>query len=575
MKVLGIHDGHNASVCLVEDGKIMFAIQEERLVYEKNKSGFPINSVKHLLKLFNLKPTDIDHVAIASHYNSVIFADGTYLQKHTKSTLRRGVEYLGEKTPLYKKKKEQRKEIRLKQLITFGFPKEKVTFVDHHECHAATAYYGSHFPRNEKVLVLTNDASGDGLCATVSVGEDGKLRRIASVPQENSFAAVYALITRMLGFKPLEHEYKLMGIAPYSSPKGQKVGYAIFKDLIEFNPPYQFKRTTLMPTTMLIPYLQKQSRFIRFDWVCAGLQQFTEEAITTWVNNCIQETGIKKVALAGGIFMNVKANKKILDIPEIEDIFVFPSCSDETISIGAAYWVYNEKRDTKKANEKEIEQIKHFYLGDSFTDDDAIKEIQKIEEEVKIKYKKCANIEKDIAKLLAKKKVVARCKGSMEFGARALGNRSLLADPAELHCVREINMMIKKRDFWMPFAPVMRKENEEKYIINKKKVSASYMIITFDTTNKRGDMLSAIHQADFTARPQIVEEEQNPEYYAILKEFEKITKRGVLLNTSFNLHGFPIVHGPKEALDVFKKSGLQYLALGNFLIEKMENKEIA
>ena len=156
----------------------------------------------------------------------------------------------------------------------------------------------------------------------------------------------------------------------------------------------------------------------------------------------------------------------------------------------------------------------------------------------------------------------------MEFGARALGNRSILADPSNQDCVREINMMVKKRDFWMPFAPVMIKEKANEYIKNKKNIKSPYMILSFDSTSKFKEFISAVHQADLTARPQIIEEKMNPSYYKILKEFYSLTGRGVILNTSFNLHGLPIVHGPKEAMDVFKNSDLKYLVLGNYLVKK-------
>jgi len=173
-----------------------------------------------------------------------------------------------------------------------------------------------------------------------------------------------------------------------------------------------------------------------------------------------------------------------------------------------------------------------------------------------------------IAELLIKGEIVARCKDRMEFGARALGNRSILADASDLKCTRTINMMIKNRDFWMPFAPVIMKEREHDYIVNPKNIASPYMILSFDTTDKREDLIAAIHQADFTARPQVIEKDFNPDYYKILKEFEKNTGKGALLNTSFNLHGYPIVLGPEEAMWVFENSGLKYLALGNYLITK-------
>ncbi|MBS3116786.1 hypothetical protein J4421_04285 [Candidatus Woesearchaeota archaeon] len=564
MRVLGIHDGHNASVCLIEDGKIRFAIQEERLVYEKNKGGFPHKSIARLFEVTNFLAKDIDKVAVASEHTSVVFAADEYFERQRKGSLQRNLEHLAKKTPFYAFYKSQRRKDRVKNLTALGFAEKDIFFVDHHLCHAATAYFGSHFPRDEKILVLTNDGAGDGLCATVSIGQNNTLTRLTEIKSENSLAGIYCLTTQLLGFKPLEHEYKLMGMAPYASPSAEEKGYALFKDLVTISSENKLHFShTGKSISLLLPVLKKRFHFQRFDTICAGLQKFTEEVLVQWAKNCLQETGVRKMALAGGIFMNVKVNKKIMELPEVEDLFIFPSCGDETVSIGAAYQVYNDLH----GNSPFVESLPHFYLGDSFTNVAVVEELQTRKECKNFSFKKVKNIEKELARLLAAGKVVARCKGPMEFGARALGNRSILADPSNLRCVREINMMVKKRDFWMPFAPVILAEKQHDYLVNPKNVKAPYMILTFDAI-KPEQFIAAVHQADLTARPQVITEEMNPEYYQILKEFSSLTGRGVLLNTSFNLHGFPIVHGPKEALDVFFKSDLKYLALGDYLVEK-------
>ena len=558
MRVLGIHDGHNASVCLVEDGKIKFAIQEERLTNEKNKCGFPFQSIKKTLEYLNLNIEDIDYVAMASKHTLFFYRlFPSIIQKRTDTLFN-----LVAKTPIYLLYKKYVKKTRLNDLKKAGITKN-IIFVDHHLCHASTAYFGSYFSRDEPILVLTNDGTGDELCATVYIGKGNKLKKISQTKKKHSLAMIYRNVTGMLGFTPLEHEYKLMGMAPYTSEKGTEIGYKIFKDLVKVNS-LTFKKNTFQDTAVLTPTLWKKSRYVRFDNICAGLQKFTEEKLVEWVKNCIKGTGINKLALAGGIFMNVKANKKIMELPEVKDMFVFPSCGDETVSIGAAYHVYNEKRLT----DKEIEPLKDFYLGDDFSDEEALKEIKNAKKEKDFDYRHYEDIEKEITNLILKKQVVARCKGRMEFGARALGNRSILADPQDLECVREINMMVKKRDFWMPFAPVILEEKSKDYIINPKNIPAQYMILSFDTTKKRNELMAAVHQADFTARPQIINSKHNPKYYKILKEFYNKTGRGVLLNTSFNLHGLPIVHGPAEAIYVFLNSGLKYLALGNYLLWK-------
>jgi carbamoyltransferase len=268
--------------------------------------------------------------------------------------------------------------------------------------------------------------------------------------------------------------------------------------------------------------------------------------------------------------MNVKANEVISKMPEIHDMFIFPSCGDESNSIGAAYALYAEKcRDVGK--EIDINPIGPIYFGTDIKDSEVEKSTLKFEN---IHIERYSDINKKIGELLSDGKIVARCNGKMEFGARALGNRSILTNPSNQKAVRIINDMIKNRDFWMPFAPTIIYERRNDYIINPKDIKSPYMQMAFDSNKKNHqEITAALHPADLSTRPQILEKEWNLEYYKVIKEFEKETGTGVVLNTSFNLHGFPIVRNPEDALDVFENSGLQYLALGNFLISKnkMEN----
>jgi len=569
LKILGIHDGHNSSVTLLIDGEIIYAIQEERLVYQKNYFGFPYKSIEAALKFSKLKIKDIDYIAFASNHTAKPeFVIKTYKKQITLDGKLRHIFY---KTPLYILYKNYRKKRRLAYLKNYDFPQEKVAFIEHHLCHASAVYYGLVKLKNEKILILTADGSGDGLCATVNIGENGDIKRIASTEKGHSLGNIYSRVTYMLGFVPWEHEYKLMGMAPYVYPEGQTLGYNVFKNYIDVceDKKLKFKRKIDEPTTLIYNRLRKDTELKRFDTICAGLQRYTEDVLCRWVRNCIQETGIRNVALSGGIFMNVKVNKKIMELEEIEKLLIMPSCGDVSNSIGAAYRLFYEK-----CNKKVYPNIlKNLYLGDGIDDNNSENILKDfIKNGIKIKYEYCRNIEKRIAQLLAKKNIVARCAGRMEFGARALGNRSILADPSDLKVVREINLMVKKRDFWMPFAPVILEERANDYLINPKNIDAPFMILSFNTTKKAGnDCIAAVHQADLTARPQIIRKNDNKEYYSILKEFEKITGRGVLLNTSFNLHGFPIVCGAEEAINVFLNSGLKYLALGNYLITKLIN----
>lgn len=568
MNVLGIHDGHNASACLVVDGRVVYCIQEERLTSRKNYFGFPSRSVKTILALADLRPEDVDFVAMGSLHTPKLTGDTTGSYEKQASRLWSLAVEAAMKTPIYTVYKNRAREERFRNLRQASLEGGKAVFVDHHLCHAASAYYGAPW-KEEKVLVLTCDGSGDELCATVSVGEKGALHKIAETPRGHSLGDIYSRVTFLLGLVPLEHEWKVMGLAPYSPESGMRKSYDVFTRYLAVDGKgLTFRRSIPEPTQMIYARLRRDLELHRFDWISAGVQKFAEDLLLAWVGRAVATTGIRKLAAAGGVFMNVKANKLLLEMEEVDDLFVFPSCGDESISIGAAFNVYAQKC-RESGRDVDIPPLADIYYGPDFTDDQVKASILEAERRgLALRYEQVTDMETRVAELLAKGEIVARCKGRMEFGARALGNRSILADPSRFECVRTINMMVKKRDFWMPFAPVIRKERQEEYIMNPKGTKAPYMILSFDSTDRRNEMIAAVHQADLTARPQVLEKGWNPAYYAILEEFERLTGRGVLLNTSFNLHGYPMVYGPDEALWVFENSDLCYLALGNYLVTK-------
>lgn len=566
MKILGIHDGHNASIALLENGIITFALQEERPTNIKNFFGFPEKALRHLLQYKNIKPADIDYVALSSRYISAPMTteevgkrfgwQGTPLAVFIKKI---------SKFPIVQKLREVGSlKRRFNILEKHGFAKNKIHVLDHHLCHAAAAYYGLQKSLEKKYLILTLDGGGDWLCGTVNTAQNGKIETIAKIPYGHSLGDLYARTTFMMGFTPWEHEYKLMGLAPYANKKHSFKIAAIYHSYLELdqNNPLLFRRKIFEDTNHILPRLERDLKRVRFDNIAGGLQMFTEEILTEWIRACIRKTGIADLLLSGGVFMNIKANKIIAEMPEVKSIAVFPSCGDESNALGAVWLLYNQL--TAEAGMP----LKDYYLGPEFSS----QEIQEtLREELKENYftfKKILRINKVIAKLLTQGKIVARSGGRLEFGARALGNRSILADPKNQKVVPIINDLIKSRDFWMPFAPIVLKKNADRYLKNPKNLSSPYMMMGFDTTEKREEFIAAIHPADKSARPQILEPGQNPDLEEILYEFERITGRAILLNTSFNLHGYPIAFGPKEALWTFKNSGLEYLAMRNYLIKK-------
>jgi len=568
MIVLGIHDGHNAAACLLMDGKVMGAVQEERFSRIKNHDGFPFKSVEFLLRGQGIDPKDVDCVSLNGRHMPFPRTRADLLEQFKKSgTTVSGLKRVLRHTPVNLLFRKVRKNTRLQRLREAGFGEGQAVFIEHHTAHAAAAFWGSPW-RSGRVLVLTCDAAGDDLCGSASVWEEGRMGRIVAIPESHSLGMVYAMVTFLMGMVPNEHEYKLMGLAPYCRREDAERVASRLRRLLCFpqNGTLGWVRGRGVPDLFLsFGFLRELLELERMDAVAGGLQKWTEEILTGWVARCVQRTGISRVALSGGVFMNVKSNQAIAFLPEVRELFVFPSCGDESNSFGAAFAAY---ADRKRADEPPIQPLGNLYLGPESTES----EIEKVLLETGECYdvRRPPDITEQIADLLASGEIVARFHGRTEFGARALGNRSILADPQRMETVRRINEMIKSRDFWMPFAVSINREYESKYIHNPKQIPAPYMMITFPTTSLADEIRAGIHAYDETVRPQLLERSWNPEYHRIIEAFCARTGRGAVLNTSFNLHGSPIVNSPQDAMDVFARSGLQHVAIGSYLVSKAE-----
>lgn len=564
MNVLGVHDGHASSACLVRDGRLVAAMQEERLTREKNRGGAPERAIARVLQIVGLPSSSVDAVA----FSTTRFCNRQMISREDVMNVYRRMFMPHEVPTSYPQASTEALQTeRVAFLAELGIPRNRVRFIDHHSCHAATAYYArGSFDRD--VLVLTNDGQGDGLCATVSVGRSGKLERVAEVAKSDSVAALYSFVTFLLGFVPLEHEYKLMGMSPYAedSPAAHKV-CRLLEDLFDSPVGLIWRRRPAVPVSELLPpYLSDLLRYQRFDCVMAGLQLFTENFVTRWVANTVEETGIGDLALGGGIFMNVKLNKRIVELPRVRSAFFCPSCGDESNSLGAAWLLAQHYGD----DITRFEPLPDLYIGPAYTASEVAAAVRDFPFGKKIRITQPADIGRACAGLLAENQVVARFSGRMEFGARALGNRSILANPSRPEMSAEINRMIKMRDFWMPFAPAVLEEDVETYLDVRRTRSSPFMTLAFDVLPAgRTPLRAAIHAHDGTCRPQIVVQKQNPSFHRLIGRLKELTGIGAILNTSFNLHGYPIVESPADALKVFDVSGLRYLALEDHLIEEV------
>ena len=361
------------------------------------------------------------------------------------------------------------------------------------------------------------------------------------------------MATLYLGMRPDEHEFKVMGLAPYSK---QKYVDQVFNKIRQINKIDGMRIIHDKRPQDLYSYLHGQWVDERFDNIAGGVQKLTEVLGCGVVKQTFEETGIRHFAMGGGVAMNVKMNMAIADMECVDYLFVPGSGSDETLSIGGCY-LLNAASETNKP-------LRSLYLGYNINDDsldfEALNKAFSIKEEVETSY---------VADLLASGDIVARVSGRCEFGARALGNRSILADPSKPGAVKKINEAIKNRDFWMPFALSILADKADLYVNNKKGIPAQFMSIAFDTFPGRyREILAGTHPYDFTVRPQYVHLDTNSDYYNLIHEFEIRTGIPALLNTSFNLHGEPIANNVFDAIKTFENSEIDHLLFGHSLLSK-------
>ncbi len=559
--VLGIHDGHAAGATLLKNGMVVAAINEERLTMIKNFAGVPVLSIAKVLEIADIDPQDISLVAIASKIRITrdpIEGKKTLLFHvhmtvsgilHGKKFIRMAIEVLSRLKP--------RSDL-LEALHMMGI-NARVVYVDHHSCHTASAYFGR--PWRDKTLVFTLDGMGDGISASVSIGQENSIRCIAQTSYFDSPTNnLYSEITEYLGMKRCEHEYKVMGLAPYGDFTKT---IDVFRPMIRLRPSnkLEFENTTSLYMAQLQPFYHKHLAGKRFDQIAAGVQRAFEELVIAWIKEAIKETHIHKIAASGGAFLNVKANMLIHGLPEVHDMFVYPAADDSGLAEGAAIVGYvNYCSD--HAVRFHVSALETLYFGAQYTND----YIRSFLKEKKLFSKAQKADPEKIASLLARGSIIARFAGRDEWGPRALGNRSIMADPRSLSTVTRLNRAIKQRDFWMPFAPAILSEDQPRYVKNGR--FAPYMTTAFETKPKAArDIAATIHPADQTTRPMTVNN-WNPTWQETIRQFKKITGVGAILNTSFNLHGYPLVGTPEHALWTFNHSDLDGLILEDYLITK-------
>jgi len=592
MTILGIYDDHNASVALSIDGEIVCAVQEERFTKRKNEKGFPQNAVSYVLKKYRLSNDTIDIVAMStierSDLNNInypidaVFSIDDYIdmmddywkpklagEKYPKDYAKQIFEkkFNGEKSfyniphDFYNlnidELQDRVTEVIVNDIASFiKIDKNKIKFYDHHTCHAMYGYFANP-NKKDNTIAITVDAYGDGKNQTIWKIQNDKFELIAD-SSECEIARLYRMVTLYLRMKPLEHEFKVMGLAPYAKDKYADEVVKVFEELLEFD---GLRIVHKNRPSNLYEFLNEKLKYYRFDNIAGGIQKYTENMLNELFRRASEKIGFNNFVFSGGVAMNVKANKAIGDLDCVHDLFVGGSSSDESQSIGACYFANYENDIINKP-------LNNLYLGTENSKEEVQSYIK--ENQLNDKYTISEAKNEQIAQLLADGEVIARVVGKMEFGSRALGNRSILANPSNPAIIQHINELIKGRDFWMPFAATVLDTYEDKYLVNPKGFKSIYMAVAMDTKKEfLKDIKAGTHPYDETIRPQILTKEQNKEYYDLIEKFSRLTGIGSLLNTSYNLHGLPVVNDVADAIHVFENSGLKYLILDDVLISKV------
>jgi carbamoyltransferase len=598
LTILGIADSHEAHACIVRDGKLVAAMAEERLSRLKSDMGYPRRSIDAVIEIAGIRPEDIDVVAVAGQsgnlfkavykHNALFKVKDWIKQCHEiwKPVLLEGKSFshfedfelwrdlrddteqdpyyplidILKNTPedgWYAAGQEFRRDVISDHL---GITRENIHFYRHEDCHKAYGFYSSPFER-EKALVFTIEGGGDDSSATIStLDADGTMTEHWR-SNKVLLGRLYRYVTLILGMQPGQHEYKVMGLAPYGTEyHGHRA--------LEFFRTINSVEGTEIVNHNAVPDLYFSVKDAlegeRFDGIAWGVQTYAEEILCEWVKNNIEAHGISNVILSGGVAQNIKACKAVAELPEVDQLWSGPISGDGSLGIGAA-WLAARERDSDTA----LQGLPSIYLGTSYDSAavDAAIEKNKLADQFHIHRDYTSQ---DVAKWLAKGHVAGRYSGQMEFGQRALGNRSILADPRRYDTVERINQKIKYRDFWMPFTPSMMVEEAERILDNPKNIFSPFMTLAFDLKPEYSTSIPAAqHPADKTVRPQMLRRADNPGYYDILKAFKDETGMGVLMNTSFNLHGEAIVETPDDAISTFLRSDIDVLLFDKVCISRV------
>jgi carbamoyltransferase len=592
MYILGISAFyHDSAACLVKDGEIIAAAQEERFTRKKHDHNFPVNAVNFCLDFANIKSSDLEIVAF---YDKPFLKFERLLETYL-AYAPIGIKSFIKAMPLWIKEKLWMKEMIKTQLGYEG----KVIFPEHHESHAASAFYPS--PFNE-AAVITMDGVGEWTTTSYGIGKGNKIEIYADIKFPHSLGLLYSAITYYTGFKVNSGEYKVMGLAPYGEPKYKDI---ILKEIINVKDDGSFKMNMeyfnycagLTMTNYKFdklfggPPREPESKLTQKEMDLArSVQDVTEEIVLKMGKHVHKETGMKNLALAGGVALNCVANGKLLKQGWFDNIWIQPAAGDAGGALGAALLGWYQYSGNERFADEINDSQKGSYLGPDFKSDEILSFIKL--KEAPYKYLSDEEIPGVISKHISEEKVIGWFNGRMEFGPRALGARSIIGDARSPKMQAVMNLKIKFRESFRPFAPSVLAEKVSEYF--DMDVASPYMLLVADVQEKRQKKMSskeeklfgidklnivrsdipAITHIDYSARIQTVHKETNPLYHKMILKFEELTGYGVIINTSFNVRGEPIVCTPEDAYKCFMRTDIDYLLLGNYLLDKKEQKKL-
>ncbi|MDA8454066.1 hypothetical protein M4R22_04745 [Acidovorax sp. GBBC 3334] len=584
---IGISPQHTSSVCVVDaEGKILFAASEERFNRIKCYNSIPLNTLAHVAQNFDMARVQGVAIAGGHRFRKIDFLPSDQQEKSLRNPLL---------LPRFLSKKDGRSEWQaiLRNMGISGTP----AWYDHHECHAASAYYACGF---DDALVVTVDGGGDGLSLTVSHGKGGSLQRLKEFKENASLGFFYGAITSGLGFRIFRHEGKLTGLAAYGdkaklysklsnlfqiSTEGDEI--KIKSDLVDAMFARDFPSEQIFLARNYFKFISGQQTMQQFkdelnnyrpssafrqhfqegqytrEDMAAAAQAVLEDSIKQLIRHYLKKTGCSNLVLAGGVVANVKMNQHLFNLEGVQNIFVAPYMGDEGLCVGAAY--LDLKRQAPAFSGRVLDTM---YLGPSYDSERVAKALEKAA---------VPNVERiddpdlraqRIASLIAQNRVVGFFSGAMEFGPRSLGARSVLASAKQYEINDTLNKRMKRSEF-MPFAPVMPHERAEDVLAGKvagSEFAAEFMTITYEVHEKYRQLAPAVVHVDGTARPQLIKKEKHPLYHEVLIQYEKLTGVPILVNTSFNMHEEPIVNTPEDAIRAYQQGCVDALAIENFVV---------